>query len=92
VPVSADAVARPTALLCTQLIRGLDLDEQSNVLVGLLQATGLDQPVLWEVRQSGPEALRRRLAQCAARLGPSLRELLTQTEAAVGSAIASNRV
>ncbi len=91
VPVSPSVASRPTALLCTQLIRGQDLDERSAVLLGLLRATGLDQPVLWEVRHTAPEALRR-VGEARAALGPSLAELVTQTEAAVGSAIASHRV
>lgn len=91
VPVSPSVAARPTALLCTQLIRGQDLDERSAVLLGLLRATGLDQPVLWEVRHTAPEALRR-VGEALSALGPSLAELVTQTEAAVGSAIASHRV
>lgn len=91
VPVTPGVAARPTALLCTQLIRGQDLDERSTVLLGLLRATGLDQPVLWEVRQTAPEALRR-VGEALSVLGPSLAELITQTEAAVGSAIASHRV
>jgi hypothetical protein len=91
VPVSPSVAARPTAQLCTLLIRGQDLDERSAVLLGLLRATGLDQPVLWEVRHTAPEALRR-VGEALSALGPSLAELITQTEAAIGSAIASHRV
>lgn len=90
-PTSADIAVRPTALLCTQLIRGHDLGARDLLLIGLLQATGLDQPVLWEVRQSSPGALRR-VGQLLGTLGASLTELITQTEAAVGSAIATHRL
>jgi hypothetical protein len=90
VPVSTAVAVRPTALLCTQLIRGHGLDRRDLVLLGLLRATGLDQPVLWEVRQSSPDALRAAAAQFGS-LGASLTELITQTEAAVGSAIATHR-
>jgi len=90
-PTSVDVAVRPTALLCTQLIRGQDLEPRDLVLIGLLRATGLDQPVLWEVRQSRPAALRR-AAQLLGSLRASLVELITQTEAAVGSAIAAHRL
>jgi hypothetical protein len=89
-PVSAQLAARPTALLCTALIRGQDLDERSLLLFGLLQATGLDQAVLWEVRHSAPHALRQ-AGQSLSRLRPTLAELISQTEAAVGAAIATRR-
>ncbi|HEU5355202.1 MAG TPA: GPP34 family phosphoprotein [Actinocrinis sp.] len=89
-PVSPKVATRPTALLCTQLIRGHDLDRQDLLLVGLLRVTGLDQPVLWEVRHSAPDALRRAGALLGS-LGTSFTELITQTEAAVGSAIATHR-
>lgn len=91
-PVSPAVAVRPTALLCTQLIRGHGLERRDLVLLGLLRATGLDQPVLWEVRQSSPDALRRAGAQVGSgSLGASLTELIIQTEAAVGSAIATHR-
>jgi hypothetical protein len=90
-PTSVDAAVRPTALLCTQLIRGHDLGARDLVLIGLLRATGLDQPVLWEVRQSSPDALRR-AGELHGSLSASLNELITQTEAAVGSAIATHRL
>lgn len=90
VPVAPEVAVRPTALLCTQLIRGQDLGDRDLALIGLLRATGLDQPVLWEVRQAAPEALRRAM-RLLGFLGASLTELITQTEAAVGSAIATHR-
>ena len=90
VPTSPEVAVRPTALLCTQLIRGQDLAERDLVLIGLLRATGLDQPVLWEVRQTAPEALARATRSLGS-LDASLTELITQTEAAVGSAIAAHR-
>jgi len=89
-PVSTAVAVRPTALLCTQLIRGHGLERRDLVLLGLLRATGLDQPVLWEVRQSSPDALRR-AGELLGSLDASLTELLIQTEAAVGSAIATHR-
>jgi hypothetical protein len=89
-PVSTQVAVRPTALLCTQLIRGHHLGPPDLVLLGLLRATGLDQPVLWEVRQSAPDALRW-AATLRGSLSASLTELITQTEAAVGSAIATHR-
>lgn len=89
-PTSPDIAVRPTALLCTQLIRGQELDQRDLVLVGLLRATGLDQPVLWEVRQSAPGAVRRAVRALDS-LAASLAELITHTEAAIGGAIATHR-
>lgn len=89
-PTSANAAALPAAQLVTQLIRGRPLSEQQTVMVGLLRATGLDQTVLWEARQSAPEAVRH-LGEAVAALKPSLTELISQTEAAVGAAVASHR-
>lgn len=90
VPTSPEIAVRPTALLCTQLIRHQELDERDLALLGLLRATGLDQPVLWEVRQSAPDALRHAAGALGSLTGP-LAELITQTEAAIGSAIAAHR-
>jgi hypothetical protein len=90
VPTSPDAAALPAARLVTQLMRGRPLTEQQTVLIGLLRATGLDEVILWEVRESAPEAARRLTEEIAA-LKPSLTELISQTEAAVGAAIASHR-
>jgi Golgi phosphoprotein 3 GPP34 len=90
VPTSPNVAALPAAQLVTRLIRGRPLSDQQTVLIGLLRATGLDQPVLWEVRQSAPDAARH-LGEAIAALKPSLTELISQAEAAVGAAIASHR-
>ena len=90
VPTSPDAAALPAARLVTQLMRGRPLSEKQTALIGLLRATGLDEVILWEVRESAPETARR-LAEEIAALKPSLTELISQTEAAVGAAIASHR-
>ena len=89
-PTSANAAALPAAQLVTQLVRGRALSEQQTVLVGLLRATGLDQAVLWEARQSAPNTVRH-LGEAVAALKPPLTELIGQTEAAVGAAVASHR-
>jgi Golgi phosphoprotein 3 (GPP34) len=90
VPTSPNTGTLPAARLVTQLIRGRPLSEQQTVLVGLLLATGLDELILWEVRESAPDTARH-LAEEVAALKPSLTELISQTEAAVGAAIASHR-
>ncbi len=89
-PADPNAAALPGARLVTRLIRGEQLDDESLVLVGLLHATGLDATALWEVRDAAPEILREPGVLLAA-LPESLRELISHTEAAVGSAIAAHR-
>jgi Golgi phosphoprotein 3 (GPP34) len=90
VPASRNVAAVPAAILCTKLIRREPLTIDNTVLLGLTLATGLDQHLLWEVRDGAPQALAD-LDDALGRLPLSLRELLGQTEAAVGAAIASHR-
>lgn len=90
VPVNRNVAAVPAAILCTKLIRREPLTEDNTVLLGLTMAAGLDQHLLWEVRDSAPQALTD-LEDAIGRLPLPLRELLGQTEAAVGAAIASHR-
>jgi len=89
-PTSANAAVLPAAQLVTRLVRGRPLSEQQTVLAGLLRATGLDQAVLWEARHSAPDAVRH-LGEAVAALKPPLAELIGQTQAAVGAAVASHR-
>ncbi|WP_344662324.1 GPP34 family phosphoprotein [Catenulispora subtropica] len=62
------------------------------MLFGLTRATGLNHPSLWEVREllQDPAVLQQTLAPL--RSSPPLLELLAQTEAAVGSAVTSQRI
>jgi hypothetical protein len=89
-PVSRNVAKVPAAVLCTKLIRREPLTADNAVLGGLTLATGLDQHVLWEVRDGTPKALQD-LDRAMAALPLPLRELLGQIEAAVGAAIASPR-
>ncbi|HET8684737.1 MAG TPA: GPP34 family phosphoprotein [Micromonosporaceae bacterium] len=57
------------------------------VLVGLVGATGLARQVLWDVEP----ATRAHRAEVLGWLAPDLRELVAQTEAAVGDAVLSHR-
>jgi len=90
VPVSGNIAAMPAATLCTGLIRGEPLSEHSTMLAGLAMATGLDQRVLWEVRDAAPSAITE-LETSLASLDRPLRELISHTEATVGSVIAAHR-
>lgn len=62
------------------------------VLFGLTRATGLNHPSLWEVRGllADPAAMDKALAPLG--LSPPLLDLLAHTEAAVGSAVTSQRI
>jgi hypothetical protein len=62
------------------------------VLFGLTHATGLDNPALWPIRQllTDPALLEQTLAPLAA-FDSTFMDLLAHTEAAVGSAVASQR-
>lgn len=62
------------------------------VLFGLTHATGLDNPALWPIRNllTDPALLEQTLAPLAA-FDSTFMDLLAYTEAAVGSAVASQR-
>ncbi|ACU77776.1 conserved hypothetical protein [Catenulispora acidiphila DSM 44928] len=67
-------------------------DTHHLVLFGLTRATGLRHPSLWEVqnRLDDPAALEETLEPLD--YSPPLRQLLAHTEAAVGSAVTSQRI
>ena len=67
-------------------------DTHHLVLFGLTRATGLRHPSLWEVQSclEDPAALDRTLEPLDG--SPPLRQLLAHTEAAVGSAVTSQRI
>lgn len=67
-------------------------DAHHLMLFGLTRATGLNHPSLWEVRAllADGAAMDKTLAPLA--LSPPLLDLLAHTEAAVGSAVTSQRI
>lgn len=89
VPADTQSAVMPLVNLCTKAMRGRPVDASGAMLAGLAQATGLDHPGLWEVRNT-PRAARF-LSETLAVLSPaSLRELIRHTEAAVAGAITSH--
>lgn len=89
-PLHPNSAALPGATLCTKLIRGEPLGEHDTILAGLTAVTGLDEQLLWEVRTVAPLA-RRDLETRLFMLDSCLRAILSTTEAAVGTVIASHR-
>lgn len=87
VPVDINTAAWPAARLAVTLGRGQPLATQDLVLTGLATATGLDTDVLHDVPASAQRALPRQLAT----IPPPLRELLAETETAVGEAVLTHR-
>lgn len=67
-------------------------DAHALVLFGLTRATGLDNPALWEIRHllKDPAVLEQTLAPLVV-FNSVLLDLLAHTEAAVGSAVTSQR-
>jgi hypothetical protein len=86
-PVDPHRAARTAARLSTRVRLGEPLDLLDVFLVGLAIATGLDQTLLEAAGPNGYQYARR----LAAGLPPPLRDLLGQTEAAVGDAVLSHR-
>lgn len=84
IPVDTNTAVWPTGRLNLAMQRRNALTEQDAVLLGLLMACGGERAFLWE---RDPEYL----AQTTASLPAHLRELIAQTEAAVGDAVISRR-
>lgn len=75
--------------LCTRVVHRQPLDAATAVLAGLVGATGLEHPSLFEVRDA-PEA-RRHLQDCLHVLHPpTLRALIFATRAAAAGAVATH--
>lgn len=84
VPVDPNAAAWPATRLRVLLERSDPPPILADaVLLGLIAAAGLNREVLWSV---GPRA-QHRLTGLIAALPPPLKELVAQTEAAVGAAV-----
>lgn len=90
-PVDPGLASTPAADVASKVYWG-KADAHTLVLFGLTRATGLDNPSLWEIRHLLTD--RGLLEQTLAPLvvhNKIFRDLLLHTEAAVGSAVASQR-
>lgn len=87
VPTDKTVAATPSAVLRHQLQYEKPLELPDAVLAGLVDASGLDQSVLW-----GMTARTMQYRDwCVANLPVPLRELLAETKAAVGNAVLTHR-
>lgn len=75
--------------LAELLVRRQPLTAPDAVLAGLMAATGLTRQVLWDPGRHRPGVAW--LAEVVASLPDDLHELVTETEAAVGAAVAAGR-
>ncbi|HEX5540244.1 MAG TPA: GPP34 family phosphoprotein [Micromonospora sp.] len=87
IPMDINAAAWPAARLRSLFdhIEAMRLPDA--VLLGLVSATGLARPLLWQADSAIPKQLQRVIAS----LPPPMKELVTHTEAAVGAATLSAR-
>jgi hypothetical protein len=88
-PVDSDCAFAPLIRVRPALIPSRRLTIEAAVLAGLAHACGLGPRMF---AYAPPNATRRCLEQVVARLAPDLRCLITQTWAAVDSAVLSQRV
>jgi hypothetical protein len=88
VPVDADSAFAPLVRVKSALDGSGPLAAQNAALGGLAAACGLGHQMAMYL----PPNAHRRLEQAARQLDPGLRELITQTQAAVDSALLSHRV
>lgn len=86
-PTKTARTGWPESRLASRLSTGAALDLPDVVLAGLVEASGLDAYVLADT----PAPARRYLRRSLENLPPSLRELIDETEAAVGDAVLSSR-
>jgi len=89
VPVDADCAFGPLVRVRPALARSRHLTLYGACLAGLADACGLGPRMF---AYAPPNATRRYLDEVVARLDPGLRYLIAQTQAAVGSAVLSQRV
>lgn len=87
VPIEVNRAGRTGARLATRVRFGEPMDYLDVFLIGLAIATGLEQQLLEGAGPQGQQYVRRLIAE----LPPPLRELLNQTEAAIGDAVLSHR-
>jgi Golgi phosphoprotein 3 (GPP34) len=85
VPTDRSAAAWPEARLRRLVTRGEQLTAPDAVLAGLVEAADLTRHVLWD----GDARSFQYLTWVITSLPPALRELVTQTHAAVGNAVLS---
>ena len=88
VPVDADSAFAPLVRVKSVLSSSQPVTVQSAVLAGLAAACGLGHQLSLYL----PPRARRRLDEAVGQLDPGLRDLITQTRAAVDSAVLSHRV
>jgi hypothetical protein len=88
VPVDADCAFAPLVRVKSVLSSSQPVTVQSAVLAGLAAACGLGHQLSLYL----PPKARRRLDEAVGQLDPGLRDLITQTRAAVDSAVLSHRV
>ena len=85
-----NAGTKATLGLCTKVMRRQPLDAASTMLAGLVGATGLEHPGLFEVRDD-PSARRYLHESLHVLHPPTLRALLTATRAAIEAAVITHR-
>jgi hypothetical protein len=88
-PEQRNAVAWAPVRLANTLVRGRGMDIADRALAGLVVATGLTRHVLWDFALHRPGLTH--LYSIVESLPADLRELVKQTEASIGSAIAAGR-
>lgn len=89
VPVDSDCAFTPLVRVIPALVPSRLVTVEGACLAGLADACGLGPRMF---SYAPPDATRRCLEEAVARLPPGLRHLITQTQAAVDSALLSQRV
>jgi hypothetical protein len=85
-----NAGAKAAIGLCTRVMRRRPLDVTSGLLAGLIGATGLEHPSLFEVRDT-PQARRFLQESLQVLHPPTLRALIGETRAAIEAAVVTHR-
>ena len=88
VPVDADCAFAPLIRVRAALDPMRPMNQENTALVGLAAACGLGPRLL----AYGPHGARRQLDERIRQLSPDLRELISQTQAAVDSAVLAHRM
>jgi hypothetical protein len=90
VPTDGNGAQKIALALCTKVMRRLPLDAPSALLAGLVGATGLEHPGLFEVRDS-PQAARYLQESLQVLSPPTLREFVRATRAVVETTVVTHR-